>query len=154
MQGENGHNGAQIAVDDFDGHVLDRPIQIVWLDESSPQIDPAKHATSSIEEEKVVASRVAYRAATCLAIMPIAERAKILLMATGPNATEITGKNCNHYTFRVDLPNKVTVNTVYPSLKEHGKKWYFIVRLIRLGHRCLQPDEGRARQGRRHRARL
>jgi branched-chain amino acid transport system substrate-binding protein len=47
-------------------------------------------------------------------------------MATGPNATEITGKNCNRYTFRVDLPNKVTVNTVYPSLKEHGKKWYFV----------------------------
>ena len=29
VQGENGHNGAQVAVDDFNGHVLDRPIQIV-----------------------------------------------------------------------------------------------------------------------------
>jgi branched-chain amino acid transport system substrate-binding protein len=47
-------------------------------------------------------------------------------MATGPNATEITGKNCNRYTFRVDLPNRVTVQSVYPSLAEHGKDWYFI----------------------------
>src|SRR5262249_50644318 len=37
VQGETGKNGAQIAVDDFGGQVLDRPIQIVWLDESSPQ---------------------------------------------------------------------------------------------------------------------
>jgi branched-chain amino acid transport system substrate-binding protein len=48
-------------------------------------------------------------------------------MASGPNATEITGKNCNKYTFRVDLPNKVTVQSVYPLLKERGKKWYFVV---------------------------
>ena len=42
-------------------------------------------------------------------------------------ANEITGKNCSKYTFRVDLPNKVTVNAVYPLLKERGKKWYFVV---------------------------
>jgi len=52
---------------------------------------------------------------------------RVRLMATGPNATEITGKNCGKYTFRVDLPNKVTVQSVYPLLKEHGKKWYFVV---------------------------
>ena len=32
VQGETGKNGAQIAVDDFGGKVLDRPIQLVWLD--------------------------------------------------------------------------------------------------------------------------
>jgi branched-chain amino acid transport system substrate-binding protein len=125
VQGENGHNGAQVAVDDFNGHVLDRPIQIVWLDEPNPQTTQ-QNMHKLVEEEKVVAVQGGISSGDVLAIMPIAERAKILLMATGPNATEITGKNCNRYTFRVDLPNKVTVNTVYPSLKEHGKKWYFV----------------------------
>ena len=125
VQGENGHNGAQVAVDDFNGHVLDRPIQIVWLDEPNPQTTQ-QNMHKLVEEEKVVAVQGGISSGDVLAIMPIAERAKILLMATGPNATEITGKNCNRYTFRVDLPNKVTVNTVYPSLKEYGKKWYFV----------------------------
>jgi branched-chain amino acid transport system substrate-binding protein len=125
VQGENGHNGAEIAVADFGGHVIDRPVQIVWLDEPNPQTSQ-QNMRKLLEEEKVVAVQGGISSGDVLAIMPIAERAKTLLIATGPNATEITGKNCNRYTFRVDLPNKVTVQTVYPSLKEHGKKWYFV----------------------------
>jgi branched-chain amino acid transport system substrate-binding protein len=126
VQGEIGHNGSLIAVDDFGGHVLDRPIEIVWLDESSPQ-STQQNMRKLLEEEKVVAIQGGVSSGDVLAIMPVAEQAKTLLMATGPNATEITGKNCNKYTFRVDLPNKVTVQSVYPRLKEHGKKWYFVV---------------------------
>jgi branched-chain amino acid transport system substrate-binding protein len=126
VQGETGKNGAQIAVDDFGGHVLDRPIEIVWLDESSPQ-STQQNMRKLLEEEKVVAIQGGVSSGDVLAIMPVAEQAKTLLMATGPNATEITGKNCGKYTFRVDLPNKVTVQSVYPLLKERGKKWYFVV---------------------------
>jgi branched-chain amino acid transport system substrate-binding protein len=126
IQGETGHNGSLIAVDDFGGHVLDRPIEIVWLDESSPQATQ-QNMRKLLEEEKVVAIQGGVSSGDVLAIMPVAEQAKTLLMATGPNATEITGKNCNKYTFRVDLPNKVTVQSVYPLLKERGKKWYFVV---------------------------
>lgn len=124
--GEAGMKGVQIAVDDFGGQVLDRPIQIVWLDESSPQ-SSQQNMRKLIEEEKVAAVQGGVSSGDVLAIMPVAEQAKMLLMATSPNATEITGKNCNKYTFRVDLPNKVTVQSVYPHLKERGKKWYFIV---------------------------
>jgi branched-chain amino acid transport system substrate-binding protein len=126
VQGETGHNGSMIAVDDFGGHVLDRPIEIVWLDESSPQ-STQQNMRKLLEEEKVVAIQGGVSSGDVLAIMPVAEQAKTLLMATGPNATEITGKNCSKYTFRVDLPNKVTVQSVYPQLKAHGKKWYFVV---------------------------
>ena len=48
-----------------------------------------------IEEEKVVAIQGGVSSGDVLAIMPVAEQAKMLLMASGPNATEITGKNCN-----------------------------------------------------------
>lgn len=47
VQGETGHNGSLIAVDDFGGHVLDRPIEIVWLDVFEPAIDPAEHAKAA-----------------------------------------------------------------------------------------------------------
>ncbi|MDE2064026.1 MAG: ABC transporter substrate-binding protein, partial [Bradyrhizobium sp.] len=126
VQGEIGQHGAQIAIDDFGGHVLDRPIELVWLDESTPQATQ-QNMHKLLDEEKVVAVQGGVSSGDVLAIMPVAERAQKLLMATGPNATEITGKNCSKYTFRVDLPNKVTVNAVYPLLKERGKKWYFVV---------------------------
>ncbi|MGH9695571.1 MAG: ABC transporter substrate-binding protein, partial [Bryobacteraceae bacterium] len=97
VQGETGKNGAQIAVDDFSGHVLDRPIEIVWLDESGPQ-STQQNMRKLIEEEKVAAIQGGVSSGDVLAIMPVAEQAKMLLMASGPNATEITGKNCNKYT--------------------------------------------------------
>ena len=97
----------------------------MWLDEPNPQTSQ-QNMRKLLEEEKVVAVQGGISSGDVLAVMPIAERARTVLIATGPNATEITGKNCNRYTFRVDLPNKVTVNTVYPTLKEHGKKWYFV----------------------------
>jgi branched-chain amino acid transport system substrate-binding protein len=125
IQGENGYNGAQIAVDDFGGQVLGRPIQIVWLDEPSPQVTQ-QNMRKLIEEEKVVAVQGGVSSGDVLAIMPLALRQKILLMATGPNATEITGKDCNRYTFRVDLPNRVTVRSTYPMLSALGKDWYFV----------------------------
>ena len=125
IQGENGHNGAGIAVSNFDGRVLDRPVELVWLDESSPQ-GTQQNMRKLIEQEKVVAVQGGISSGDVLAIMPLALNHKMLLMATGPNATEITGKGCNRYTFRVDLPNRVTVQTVYPALSEHGKNWYFI----------------------------
>lgn len=124
-QGENGYNGAQIAVEDFGSQVLGRKIQLVWLDEPSPQVTQ-QNMRKLVEEEKVVAVQGGVSSGDVLAIMPLALREKILLVATGPNATEITGKDCNRYTFRVDLPNRVTVRSTYPTLSKLGKDWYFV----------------------------
>lgn len=125
VQGSIGHNGATIAVADAGGHVNGRPVELVWLDESSPQTT-VQNMRKLIEENKVVAVQGGVNSGDVLAAMPIAERARIPFMATGPNATEITGKDCKRFTFRVDLPNRVTVKAVYPYLEKHGKNWYFV----------------------------
>lgn len=126
IQGENGQNGAQIAVQDMGGSVLDRPVQIVWLDEANPQTSQ-QNMRRLIEQEQAVAVQGGISSGDVLAVMPLAKRSQTLFMATGPNATEITGKDCNRYTFRVDLPNRVTVRSTYPILSKNGKNWYFIV---------------------------
>jgi len=125
IQGEQGHNGATLAVEDAGGEVLGRPVQLVWLDENGPQATQ-QNMRKLVQEQQVAAVQGGISSGDVLAIMPVAEREKILLMASGPNATQITGKNCNRYTFRVDLPNHVTVRSVYPRLAEHGKNWYFL----------------------------
>ena len=74
-----------------------------------------------IEVDKVVAVDGIISSGDALAMMPVALQNKILLMASGPNATEITGANCNRDTFRVDLPNLVTIKSVFPALSDNGK---------------------------------
>ncbi len=127
VQGENGHHGAEIAVDDFGGKVLGEAVQLLWEDESTPQASQQR-MRKLIDENKVVAVQGGISSGDVLAVMPIAARSKLLFMASGPNATEITGKNCSRYTFRVDLPNHVTVQTVYPTLSKlaKDKRWYFV----------------------------
>jgi branched-chain amino acid transport system substrate-binding protein len=127
VQGENGHNGAMLAVEDFGGKVLGRPVQLIWEDESTPQAS-VQRMRKMIEVDKVVAIDGGISSGDILAMMPVALQNKILLMASGPNATEITGKACNRYTFRVDLPSHVTVRAIFPSLSDNGKnkRWYFL----------------------------
>jgi len=125
VQGEQGYNGATIAVSDAKSEVLGRPIQLVWLDENGPQTTQ-QNMLRLIQQEKVVAVQGGISSGDILAIMPVAEREKTLLMATGPNATEITGEKCGRYTFRVDLPNYETVRSIYPAFSKNGKNWYFL----------------------------
>ena len=102
-----------------------RPVEIIWYDENGPQTTQ-QNMHKLIQEKKVVAVQGGISSGDVLAVMPVAERAEIPLMATGCNATEITGSSCSKYTFRVDLPNYVTTRSVYPALSKHGKNWYFI----------------------------
>lgn len=125
VQGEQGHNGATIAVADANNEVLGRPVELVWLDEHGPQTTQ-QNMLRLIQQEKVVAVQGGISSGDILAIMPVAEREKTLLMATGPNATEITGAKCKRYTFRVDLPNYETTRSVYPTFAKNGKNWYFV----------------------------
>jgi branched-chain amino acid transport system substrate-binding protein len=127
MEGTAGYNGAMLAVEDFGGKVLGRPIQLIWEDEHTPQLS-VQRMRKMIEVDKVVAVDGGIISANVLAMMPVALQNKVLLMATGPNATEITGEKCSRYTFRVDLPNYVTVRAMYPFLSEGGKnkRWYFL----------------------------
>ena len=127
VQGGNGHNGAMLAVEDFGGKVLGRPVELIWEDESTPQAS-VQRMRKMIEVDKVVAIDGGISSGDILAMMSVALQNKILLMASGPNATEITGKDCNRYTFRVDLPSHVTVRTIFPSLSDNGKnkRWYFL----------------------------
>ncbi len=127
VQGQNGHNGAMLAVEDFGGKVLGRPIELIWEDESTPQAS-VQRMRKMIEVDKVVAIDGGISSGDILAMMPVALQNKVLLMASGPNATEITGKDCNRYTFRVDLPSHVTVRAIFPTLWDNGKdkRWYFL----------------------------
>ncbi|MBO1110620.1 ABC transporter substrate-binding protein [Bordetella petrii] len=125
VQGTQGYNGATIAVADANSQVLGRPIELVWLDENGPQTTQ-QNMQRLIQQEKVVAVQGGISSGDILAIMPVAEREKILLMATGPNASEITGEKCARYTFRVDSPNYETTRSVYPTFAKNGKNWYFL----------------------------
>ncbi len=95
------------------------------------------------------------------------ERNKKLFMQIGARSDTLRGKNCNHYTFHVDIPSTVMVNAVGKALVRDnmvkGKKFFSLTADYVFGHdlsarrqgvlrrQWRQPDRRRTRRDRRDR---
>jgi branched-chain amino acid transport system substrate-binding protein len=76
--------------------------------------------------------------ASALTIMQVAERNKRLFMQIGARSDALRGKNCNKYTFHVDIPSTVMVNAVGKALVRDNmmkdKKFYTLTADYIFGH--------------------
>jgi branched-chain amino acid transport system substrate-binding protein len=124
-QGEQLANGAKLALEQAGGTALGRPVQIVWLDEPSPQV-AQQNMQKLIEEERVAAVIGGTNSGTSLAMASVAKRMKVPYITPNAAAREITGKECNRYTFRVLTTTPVAARAMAPHLTGIGKKWYFL----------------------------
>ncbi|MGI4813590.1 MAG: ABC transporter substrate-binding protein [Janthinobacterium lividum] len=124
--GRDGARGAMLAIDDAGGKVLGRPIKLVWYDDPDPQT-AQQNMSKLIDAEKVVAVLAGTNSASSLAEASVAKRTKIPTVIFTGSAKEITGKDCNRYTFRTYYSANIAARALVPSLMPHGKKWYFVV---------------------------
>ncbi|MFG1265143.1 MULTISPECIES: ABC transporter substrate-binding protein [Xanthobacter] len=127
--------GAELAVALEGGKVLGRPVETVWLDEASPQISQ-QNMQRMADEYKVAGVVGGNSSAAVLAMMSVAQREKVPLIAAGAAAREITGANCNRYTFRTQAPALVQLKSVFGDLK--GKKIYFMTPSYAFGQDVLR----------------
>ena len=76
--------------------------------------------------------------ASALTIMQVADRNKRLFMQIGARSDALRGKNCNRYTFHVDIPSTVMVNAVGKALVRENmmkdKKFYTLTADYIFGH--------------------
>ena len=125
-QGEYLAQGTMLALEQQGNKILGRAAEIIWLDEPSP-LAAQQSMEKLIGEDKVVAVVGGGISANALAMAAVAKRAKIPYIANNAAATDITGKECNRYTFRVQAPSAVQARALAPFLKEKGTNWYFLV---------------------------
>jgi branched-chain amino acid transport system substrate-binding protein len=137
--------GSEIAVEEAGGKVLGRPIEITWLDEPSPQVSQ-QNTQKLIGENKVIAIVGGNYSSDALAMMSVVNREKIPLVLPGPSASEITGKNCNRYTFRTQATAPVQVAGLMPFLAQVGKKMYFLTPSYATGQDILRAGRNRLKE--------
>lgn len=118
-------NGAQMAVEQAGAKLLGQTVQVLWYDDPSPQ-GAQQNISKLIDEDKVVAVVGGTNSASSLAMSAVAKRAKVPLVVTAGSTREITGKDCNRYTFRTQLTIPVASRAIAPVVLEKGKKWYFL----------------------------
>lgn len=98
--GQQAHRGILMALDEINarGGVLGRPLVVIAEDNQSKPGDSATVARKLLSRDKVVALLGTGTSSNCLEIAPIAQSARIPLVATTATAPEVTEKR--DYVFR------------------------------------------------------
>src|SRR5471032_1015922 len=134
--------GMKMAVEEINaaGGVMGRQLEIV----SEDSVNPATAATKAqrmYERDAVTVLMGEINSASALTIMQVAARNKKLFMQIGARSDALRGKNCNRYTFHVDIPNTVMVNAVGKALLRDNmvkdKKFFTLTADYIFGHDLL-----------------
>ncbi|MGB3277297.1 MAG: ABC transporter substrate-binding protein [Castellaniella sp.] len=131
--------GIQLATEQINagGGLLGRKLDVISEDSVNPQVASSK-AQRMIERDHVVALMGEISSASALAISQVAARNKILFLNTGARSDTLRGKDCNRYTFHIDIPVTVMVNAAGEALARDGlikgKKIYALTADYLFGH--------------------
>lgn len=134
--------GASFAVEQAGGSVLGRKLELIWLDDQTPQI-AEQNMRKAIEEEKVVAVMGGTNSATSLAMSAVSRNKKIPYIVTNGAAREITGSKCHRYVFRDNTTIPAGSRLVAPIAAAMGRNWYYIVGAYAMGadiYKTLRDD--------------
>jgi len=119
------------------GGVMGRKLAIT----SEDSVNPATAATKAqrmLDQDGVAFLMGEINSASALTIMQVAERNKRLFMQIGARSDALRGKNCNKFTFHVDIPSTVMVNAVGKALVRDNmmknKKFYTLTADYLFGH--------------------
>src|SRR6516165_1332110 len=131
--------GIRMAAEEINasGGVMGRQLDIL----SEDSVNPATAATKAqrmLDQDGVAFLMSEINSASALTIMQVAERNKRLYMQIGARSDALRGKNCNKYTFHVDIPSTVMVNAVGKALVRENmmkdKKFYTLTADYIFGH--------------------
>ena len=137
--GEYAVQGIKMAAEEINasGGLLGRQIELISEDSVNPQTASTK-AQRMIEQNKVQVLMGEINSASALTISQVAARNKTMFMSIGARSDALRGKDCNRYTFHVDIPVTVMVNAAGEALLREGlvkgKKIYALTSDYLFGH--------------------
>jgi branched-chain amino acid transport system substrate-binding protein len=130
-------NGTILAMEERNNTIMGQPAELVWLDEPSPQA-ATQNMQKLVQENKVVAILGGSLSSNALAEEATAAQLKIPFVCDNAAATEISGKNCNRFTFRLNTPVAVQQRMISPYAARFGKRWYHITASYAFGQDILR----------------
>ncbi|MFL5289424.1 MAG: ABC transporter substrate-binding protein [Rhodopila sp.] len=130
-------NGTFLAMQQRNNTIAGQPAELVWLDEPTPQA-ATQNMQKLVQENKVCAILGGSLSSNALAEEATAAQLKVPFVCDNAAATDITGKNCNRYTFRLNTPVVVQQRMLAPYALKYGKRWYHITASYAFGQDILR----------------
>lgn len=118
---------AQMAIDDFGGKVLGKPIQLISADHQNKPDVAANKAREWYDAEKVSVIVDLLPSGVALSVAEIARQKNKIVLISGGGTTRLTNENCSpntiHYVYDT---YSLATNTVTALMKRGKDSWYFI----------------------------
>jgi branched-chain amino acid transport system substrate-binding protein len=130
----------KMAIEDFGGSVLGKPIEMVSADALNKPDVAAGIARKWFETEGVDVIFGMPTSATALATAGISKQYEKLMIVTEAASSDITGKSCSPYTLHWTYDTYANAHAVGSAVvKQGGDSWFFIAADYAFGH-ALERD--------------
>jgi branched-chain amino acid transport system substrate-binding protein len=138
LAGPGAVKATEMAVKDFGGSVLGRPIEVVTIDHRNNGPESAVKAREAIDGGAQLVLDVT-NSAVALAVSAVAKEKKTILIATGAASSALTGAACNKYTYHYAYDTYALAHSTgtHIASEPDGKTWYNIVANYAFGQQFL-----------------
>jgi branched-chain amino acid transport system substrate-binding protein len=140
VTGPGSELAARMAVADFGGKVLGRPIEVMVADHQTKADIAAAIATKWFDTEGVVALLDVAASSPALAVMNVANLRHKIVLLNGPGASSITNEACTATTVHYVYNTYAVAHAVTKAVMDQGgKTWYYLTADYTFGHQ-LESD--------------
>ncbi len=138
LAGRGAVEATKMAVDDFGGKVLGRPIEVIAIDHRNNGPEAAAKAREAYDGGAELALDMT-NSATALAVAAVAKEKHKLAIVTGGGTSAITGAACNKYTYHYAYDTYALASSTGRNVarQSNGKTWYGIVPNYAFGQQML-----------------
>jgi len=135
---------AKMAIEDFGGKVLGRPIEIISADHQNKPDIASNKAREWYDNDKVSVIVDLLPSGVALAVSEIARQKNKIVLVSGGGTTRLTNENCSPTTVHYVYDTYALARNTVTALMERGKKtWYFLTVDYALGA-SLEKDASEA----------
>ena len=135
---------AKMAVEDFGGSVLGKPIEVVQGDFLMKVDTGMLLARRWLDQDNVDAIVDVPSSPLALAIQDIVKQKKRIFLISGGTSSDLTGKACTPYTVHWHIDSYAMGNVVgQETVRRGGDKWFFLTTDTAFGH-SLERDTASA----------
>ena len=126
---------AQMAVEDFGGKVLGKPVEVVSADHQNRVDIGAKTAIQWYERGGVDMITDVLNSAVAIVVSQVAAKRRHIVMVTGAATTQLTNESCTPYTIHHTYDTYALAHGTGGALvKEGGNVWAFLTADYPFGH--------------------
>ncbi|ABM43245.1 amino acid/amide ABC transporter substrate-binding protein, HAAT family [Acidovorax sp. JS42] len=127
VEGKNGGVAIQMAIDDFGGKVLGKPIELLSADHQNKADIAASKAREWIDTQNLTMLFGGTNSGTALAMAKVAEEKKRVYFNSGAGSSALTNDQCTPYTVHYAYDTvALAKGTGGAVVKQGGKDWFFL----------------------------